>query len=287
MVLASPIIMRYVLHTCATVDEAVAVLQRIPSHMAYNVTIVDKSGAFKTVMVTAGGGVQVTDQRTITNHQAAVVWSEQASFSKTIERKSFLDDFISTTDCTADTLTQAFLAAPLRSTQFDKNFGTVYTAVYLPKSGQMRYVWTTAEWSHDFKTFKDSSINVDLHPESNAVLGSNEDYAYTHTNDNRIFSIIESLMQHMPTELLPNPQAAQNMQRAAQGDYDWTQFATDFAGIWVQPMRGDAVEPNFEHMAIAQVNENEAEVEIDEMTLETTFQPPQRTKPRAFSCVFH
>ena len=41
-----PLIIRYILEFCATAKEAKAILKRVPCHMAYNVTVVDKSGKF-------------------------------------------------------------------------------------------------------------------------------------------------------------------------------------------------------------------------------------------------
>ncbi len=38
------LIIRYILETCSTVEEALGVLERIPSHMAYNVTLADRLG---------------------------------------------------------------------------------------------------------------------------------------------------------------------------------------------------------------------------------------------------
>ena len=156
-----PIIMTYILHTCRTTAEAIKVLQRIPSHMAYNVTIVDRSGAHATVMVAPNQDGIVTDQRAITNHQAEVTWAAQASFSKTLERKNFLDDFL-TEPRQRDELLDVFLTAPLRSTQFAQNFGTVYTAVYQPSLGEMMYAWPEHRWGHSFADFKDSSISIQL-----------------------------------------------------------------------------------------------------------------------------
>ena len=37
-----PFILRYMLQTCENVKQAIKVLQRVPSHMAYNVTLLDK-----------------------------------------------------------------------------------------------------------------------------------------------------------------------------------------------------------------------------------------------------
>jgi hypothetical protein len=39
-----PLVIRYVLEVCGTVDEAVRVLRRVPVHMSYNVTAIDRNG---------------------------------------------------------------------------------------------------------------------------------------------------------------------------------------------------------------------------------------------------
>ena len=41
-----PLVIRYVLETCSSTDEACDVLKRIPVHMGYIVTVVDKSGKY-------------------------------------------------------------------------------------------------------------------------------------------------------------------------------------------------------------------------------------------------
>ena len=45
------LILRYVLEVCTTVPDALEVLARLPSHMAYNVTLLDRHGAAKTVQL--------------------------------------------------------------------------------------------------------------------------------------------------------------------------------------------------------------------------------------------
>jgi len=64
-----PFILRYILEFCSTVDEAVEVLLRVPSHMAYNVTITDKSGQVKTVQLAPDKSAHVSEQAFATNHQ--------------------------------------------------------------------------------------------------------------------------------------------------------------------------------------------------------------------------
>ena len=64
-----PLIVRYLLEVCATTEEAVAVLRRVPSHMSYNVTVVDRAGKFATVFLAPDRPVEVTRRRYTTNHQ--------------------------------------------------------------------------------------------------------------------------------------------------------------------------------------------------------------------------
>ena len=170
-----PIIITYILHTCTSTAQAIEVLRRIPTHMAYNVTMVDKTGAHATVMVAPNQAAQVTTQRAITNHQAQVTWAAQASFSKTVERKDFLDEFLAQPR-TRDELLDAFLTAPLRSTNFAAHFGTVFTAVYQPLSGEMTYAWPNQRWTHRFEDFKNDSISVQLDGETSTDWASITDW---------------------------------------------------------------------------------------------------------------
>ena len=235
-----PLIMRYILETCTTVQQAIAVFKRIPSHMAYNVTIVDAQGDFATLMVGLEGNIHVTRERAITNHQQQVVWPQQAQFSKTIERKQFLDDFLQRPTCTSEALIAAFLQAPLRSTQYDQSFGTVYTAVYQPQSGRMRYVWPDREWSHSFDDFKDGDLSVQLLSTPMTACTSNATDAHTHMTE-VMRDILQSMLHHINPALLPNPQVSIQLNEALQSqNYEWIQFTNDFARIWTTPH----VQPN-------------------------------------------
>ncbi|MBI3453087.1 MAG: hypothetical protein HY057_09755, partial [Rhodospirillales bacterium] len=55
-----PLILRYILEFCDTTADAVAVLKRVRSHMAYNVTAIDKSGAFATALMAPDGETRIT-----------------------------------------------------------------------------------------------------------------------------------------------------------------------------------------------------------------------------------
>ena len=277
-----PLIMRYILETCTTVAQTIAVLQRIPSHMAYNVTVIDAQGDFATVMVGVEGNIHVTRERAITNHQQRVVWSQQAQFSKTIERKHFLDELLQT-DCTPTSLTAAFLQAPLRSTQYDQNFGTVYTAVYQPQSGRMRYVWTDQEWSHSFDDFKDAEISVHLlpaHTNANDFVTANT-HAYDMTGAMR--EVLHNMLQYIDPAVLPNPQAATQLSEALQVlQYEWIQFANDFASIWTMPSAQQA-------MVNVDLDESMPFVQhVDAVSAAPTTMPSMHhSKPKRFAIAFH
>ena len=62
-------------------------------------------------------------------------------FSKTLERKQFLDELLARGKVNEQQLRKAFLTTPLRSTNYPQKFGTVYTAVYKPLSETMPYHW--------------------------------------------------------------------------------------------------------------------------------------------------
>ena len=57
-----PLVIRYVLEVCGTVDEAVRVLRRVPVHMSYNVTALDRAGRWATVYLAPDRQARVTDQ---------------------------------------------------------------------------------------------------------------------------------------------------------------------------------------------------------------------------------
>lgn len=69
-----PLVIRYVLEVCGTVGEAVDVLRRVPVHMSYNVTALDRAGGWATVYVAPDRPARVTGRAVATNHQGTVEW---------------------------------------------------------------------------------------------------------------------------------------------------------------------------------------------------------------------
>ena len=181
-----PFIMRYVLETCETVKQAIKVLQRVPSHMAYNITLLDKQGYFATVMVAPEQAAIVTKERSITNHQKQVTWPEQASFSKTIERKKYLDELLKHQSLSKDQLIESFLKNPLRSSNFAQQFGTVFTAIYQPEQGTLAYHWPDEEplkVSFDDFIEQDKTVNLESQASLSTKAFTKNNYISDYSND--------------------------------------------------------------------------------------------------------
>jgi hypothetical protein len=80
-----PLVIRYVLEVCGTVEEAVQVLRRVPVHMSYNVTALDRSGRWATVYIAPDRPPRVTDRAVTTNHQGSVEWAPYATAIRSVE----------------------------------------------------------------------------------------------------------------------------------------------------------------------------------------------------------
>ena len=74
-----PLILRYILEFCETTSQAVDVLCRVPSHMSYNVTVLDRTGVHSTVFVSPDRDPIISRRPLATNHQGSVEWTEHAS----------------------------------------------------------------------------------------------------------------------------------------------------------------------------------------------------------------
>ncbi|WP_209425618.1 C45 family peptidase [Pararhodobacter sp. SW119] len=152
-----PIILRYVLQTCETAAEAGAALARIPTHMSYNVTVVDRHRHFRTVMMAPDRPARVSHAAVATNHQDKVEWDSHARFTATVERERFLLQRLTLHVEPQEKFVSAFLRAPLYSSAFTAGFGTLYTAVYRPRLGKMELRWPRATWPLDLHDFHEDT----------------------------------------------------------------------------------------------------------------------------------
>lgn len=244
-----PLIMRYVLQTCETVKQAIKQLQRVPSHMAYNVTVVDKSGDFATVMLAPDQISIVTRQGVATNHQQKILWHEQASFSKTIERKRHLESLLKSAGLDENRLVNAFHRSPLYSTNYLQKFGTVYTAVYKPMSCSLAYHWPDQKWQHSVEAFNEGTKTIEL-GRSVAHLSmindakdplsriSDQCFNECYVSDLIPFSMLsqfESLFSYIPEEYISNKSAYQKLKSNlnSRQPMSWSKYSIAMQQIWM------------------------------------------------------
>ncbi len=166
-----PLILRYVLQICATTKEAVEVLRRVPCHMSYNVTVLDRARHYATVFMSPDRPAEVTRAPAATNHQGRVEWSSHARFTATVERERFLLHRLTHHKEPLEKFIGAFLKPPLYSVHYDKGFGTLYTAVYRPKSGGLELRWPGSQWPFAIDDFTESSRHIRT-PDLQAFAGS-------------------------------------------------------------------------------------------------------------------
>lgn len=150
-----PLILRYVLQTCTTAEQAAAALARIPTHMSYNVTVLDAKRKFRTVLMAPDRPAQITHAAVATNHQERVEWDAHARATATVERERFLLQRLTLHIEPQGKFINAFLKPPIYSTAFDRGFGTLYTAVYRPRRRSMALHWPKAVWPLDLDNFQE------------------------------------------------------------------------------------------------------------------------------------
>jgi predicted choloylglycine hydrolase len=145
-----PLVVRYLLEVATSLDDVGSVLRRIPVNMSYNLTVVDGSGEGLTAFVAPDTAPEFSAARVATNHRGTVPeYPERAQSLRSVERQRLLLSLLdSDPDITG--LTSAFLRPPLRSTEYGRAFGTLYTAVYRPNDGVVDYLWPDDSWRRTF-----------------------------------------------------------------------------------------------------------------------------------------
>jgi predicted choloylglycine hydrolase len=152
-------LLRYVLETCGSVAEAIAAFERIPSHMAYNVTLADRTGRTATVELWPGGGLALGRPAIATNHQRSHAGSAAADLGKSRERRAHLECLLAGGDA-HDRLAEAFLEPPLYQTDHATGFGTLFTASYDPEAGAMSLIWRESRWPQSLDAFEEGRREI-------------------------------------------------------------------------------------------------------------------------------
>lgn len=158
-----PLVLRYVLEFCTEARQAAEVLARVPTHMAYNITLTDRSGIALTVLVAPDRASEITTSPVATNHQGDVTWAEHATATRSVEREALLSRCLAEGSLSLADFEERFGAKPLYSAEFARGFGTLYTAIYRPQRLQAEFRWPGLRWSQSFDAFREGSLSL-RHP---------------------------------------------------------------------------------------------------------------------------
>lgn len=222
-------ILRYVLETCATVDDALNVLHRIPSHMAYNITLADRQGDTATIELHPGGRAHQVQPAIATNHQygessadgTGVVDADRPGFTRTVERRDELSDLLAR-GITLDALADAFLCEPLFQRDYAGGFGTLFTAVYDPVAGELTLRWPDQDWHQSLAEFKPGSrtLHYDTMTTTPPTLPAGLDLA-------DMLSALRPHLSRVGQESLDTW-----AKQATNGDTNWVEFAQTMQKGW-------------------------------------------------------
>jgi predicted choloylglycine hydrolase len=163
-----PVILRYILEFCQDTPSAIEVLKRIPTHMSYNITLVDKKQRFSTVFIAPDKSPVVRQVPVATNHQGKIEWARHAWATATLERESAVQAILSDADETAEGLLAGFLKPPVFNSAYHRGFGTLYTAVYKPQALTADFLWPHKQWHFGIDDFTEQQYSM-------AFASQNED----------------------------------------------------------------------------------------------------------------
>lgn len=153
-----PLILRYVLETCGDVEEGSAALLRVPTHMSYNVTLLDARGDFRTLFLSPDRAAVVTHHAYATNHQRTVEWEAFAHATASVDRERHLRARLMDPHEDGERFVERFLEAPLYQTNFARGWGTLYTAIYDPERRTMQLRWPDLTLSQSIEQFRETTV---------------------------------------------------------------------------------------------------------------------------------
>jgi predicted choloylglycine hydrolase len=158
-----PLVLRHVLDVAHSTAEAIAILQRVPVSMCYSVTLLDAAGDWATVFVAPDRPTEVTRRQVVTNFQHRVEWPEHARATHSVERCDALQAQIDRPGSLTEA-TEALLRAPLFQSAYLRGYGTLYGAVYRPRSGQVELLWPYQRWAQSLDSFEEGERCIAYRP---------------------------------------------------------------------------------------------------------------------------
>ncbi len=138
---AIPLVLRYLLETCADVPQALERLQRIPVAESYNLSLIDAAGGHTSVYLAPGAHPVISDLRVVANHPLdRADQSPTAALTRSPQRQAGVCAMLDA-DTTTEDLVRTFLSEPVHSRAHSRGRGTLYTAAYDIRRGTLTYHW--------------------------------------------------------------------------------------------------------------------------------------------------
>jgi len=156
-----PIVMRYALEFAKNTQQAVKIFERVPVHMSYTISAIDRRGRGAAIFVNPDRPTEAIDRLVSTNHQHEVEWPRHATATRSVERAAALQAAVESRAKT-DAALAAFFRPPLFQTSYAKGYGTLYTALYRPLDASCELVWQHKRWRQSCSDFREGTKTVQL-----------------------------------------------------------------------------------------------------------------------------
>ena len=158
-----PIVLRYVLEFCRTAAEAAEVLRRVPTHMAYNVTAIDRTR--RVLHRPAGAGPAGADRPGAARDQPPGRHRMAAPRGRHRERRARAVPRAPPVEARdrarrswpMPSSGRRFIRRPIA-----RGYGTLYTAIYRPARGEVEYRWPELSWTFSFAAFGEGVRRIHL-----------------------------------------------------------------------------------------------------------------------------
>lgn len=158
---AAPLIVRYVLETCATVKEAKKVLARVPVYMPYTFLVVDETGNFITAYARPDAPTRFVERRASTNHQSLNDWPEYCRFTQSVERLTVLESIPTRSEEEPNAL-DVFMHPPLWRNDYAHASGTLYVAEYQTTTRSLALYWPSQSERFLMSKFVERDFKIQL-----------------------------------------------------------------------------------------------------------------------------
>ncbi len=154
-----PLVLRLVLEVAEDTASAIRLLQRVPASMCYSITLLDRRGDWATVFVSPDRPTEVTRLKVVTNFQHKVEWEQHARATQAVQRRDGLQGLVDG-GVPMRQVVDGLLRAPLYQSAFLRGHGTLYSAIYRPRSGQVELLWPQQSWAQSLTDFTEGQRDI-------------------------------------------------------------------------------------------------------------------------------